>query len=106
MLEIPVIRWGKEYESMTKMDVVHFETGETLARVHEANGGLIKMDMKKAKKAREILRQFSIQELVDKCAVAGELYDCRWVMGSRIRTASATCSQRRRDFPSTCAVST
>jgi acyl-CoA reductase-like NAD-dependent aldehyde dehydrogenase len=75
MLEIPVIRWGKEYESMTKMDVVHFETGETLARVHEANGGLIKMDMKKAKKAREILRQFSIQELVDKCAVAGELYE-------------------------------
>ena len=56
MLEIPVIRWGKEYQSMTKMDVVHFETGETLARVHEANGGLIKMDMKKAKKAREILR--------------------------------------------------
>jgi len=75
MLEIPVVRWGKEYESMSKMDVVHFETGETLARVHEANGGLIKMDMKKAKKAREILRQFSIQELVDKCAVAGELYE-------------------------------
>jgi len=73
MLEIPVVRWGKEYESMSKMDVVHFETGETLARVHEANAGLIKMDMKKAKKAREILRQFSIQELVDKCAVAGEL---------------------------------
>ena len=75
MLEIPVIRWGKEYESMSKMDVVHFETGETLARVHEANGGLIKMDMKKAKKARNILREFSIQELVDKCAKAGELYE-------------------------------
>ena len=50
MIEIPVIRWGKEYESMDKMDVVHFETGETLARVHEANGGIIKMDMRKAKK--------------------------------------------------------
>lgn len=75
MLEIPVIRWGKEYQSMSKTDVVHFETGETLAQVNEANGGLIKMDMRKAKKAREVLRQFSIQELVDKVAAAGELFE-------------------------------
>lgn len=75
MLEIPVIRWGQPYESMSKMDVVHFETGETLARVHEANGGLIKMDMRKSRNAREILRQFSIQQLVDMCAKAADLYE-------------------------------
>lgn len=75
MLEIPVIRWGQPYESMEKMDVVHFETGETLAQVHEANGGIIKMDMRKAKKARQILREFPIEDLVEKCAKAADLYE-------------------------------
>ena len=47
MLDIPAIRWGKPYESIEKKDVVHFESGETLATVHQANGGIVKMDMKK-----------------------------------------------------------
>jgi hypothetical protein len=34
MLDIPIIRWGKPYESLEKDEVVHFETGETLATVH------------------------------------------------------------------------
>ena len=59
MLEIPVIRWGQPYESMEQQPVVHFETGEELATVHQANGGLIKMDMRKAAKARDLLRQIA-----------------------------------------------
>lgn len=74
MLEIPVIRWGKPYESMEKQPVVHFETGETLASMNQANGGLIKMDMRKAAKARELLRQFSIEQLCDMCVVAADHY--------------------------------
>ncbi|MEZ6058317.1 MAG: aldehyde dehydrogenase family protein [Planctomycetaceae bacterium] len=74
MLEIPVIRWGKPYESVDKQPVVHFETGEELALVHQANGGLIKMDMRKASKAREILRQFSIEQLCEMAAKAAELF--------------------------------
>jgi acyl-CoA reductase-like NAD-dependent aldehyde dehydrogenase len=74
MLEIPVIRWGQPYESMEKQPVVHFETGEELATVHQANGGLIKMDMRKANKARDILRQFSIEDLCGMAARAAELY--------------------------------
>jgi acyl-CoA reductase-like NAD-dependent aldehyde dehydrogenase len=74
MLEIPVIRWGQPYESMEKQPVVHFETGEALATVHQANGGLIKMDMRKASKARDILRQFSIDDLCGMAARAAELY--------------------------------
>ncbi|MFV0444612.1 MAG: aldehyde dehydrogenase family protein [Planctomycetaceae bacterium] len=74
MLEIPVIRWGQPYESMEKQPVVHFETGEELATVHQANGGLIKMDMRKADKARDILRQFSIEDLCAKAEKAAELY--------------------------------
>lgn len=74
MIEIPVIRWGQPYESMEKAPVVHFETGETLALMNQANAGLIKLDMKKAAKAREVLRQFSIQQLVDKVKEAAEYY--------------------------------
>ena len=74
MLEIPAIRWGKPYESMEKKDVVHFETGETLATVHQANGGIVKMDMRKGQKARDILREFKISDLIEMCKKAAELY--------------------------------
>ncbi|REK25212.1 MAG: aldehyde dehydrogenase family protein [Planctomycetota bacterium] len=74
MIEIPVIRWGQPYESMDKEPVVHFESGEELAVVHQANGGLIKMDMRKADKARDILRQFSVEDLCDMAGKAAEFY--------------------------------
>ena len=74
MLEIPVIRWGEPYESMEQAEVVHFETAEPMAKIHQANGGLVKMDMRKAHKARKILREFSIDDLVAKCEKAAELY--------------------------------
>ncbi len=74
MLEVPVIRWGKSYESLAKEEVVHFETGETLASVHQANAGLVNVDMRHAGKAREILRQFSVDELMKKCAEAADYY--------------------------------
>lgn len=74
MLEIPVIRWGKPYESLEKSDVVHFETGEVLAQMHQANSGLVQMDMRKASRAREILKQFSCADLIRRCGHAAELF--------------------------------
>ncbi|MBL8850183.1 MAG: aldehyde dehydrogenase family protein, partial [Planctomycetaceae bacterium] len=74
MLEIPVIRWGQPYESVEKQPVVHFETGEELAVMHQANAGLIKLDGRKAGKARDILRQFSIEQLCEMCVKAADLY--------------------------------
>ena len=44
MLNIPVIRWGQPYTSMDVDEVVHFATGEPIARVSRANGGLIQRD--------------------------------------------------------------
>ncbi len=75
MIEIPVVRWGKPYESMQKSEVVHFETGETLATVHQANGGLVKMDMRKGRQARDVLRSFRIADLIDMCARAADLFE-------------------------------
>ena len=74
MLEIPVIRWGQPYESMEKDKIVHFETGEALATVNNANAGLIKMDMRKQGKARDILRQFTVEQLCEMSAKAADLY--------------------------------
>jgi acyl-CoA reductase-like NAD-dependent aldehyde dehydrogenase len=74
MLELPVIRWGKPYESLEKQDVADFETGEVLARVHQANAGIFRMDMRKAGQARAALRRIDPEELVGLCERAGEMY--------------------------------
>ena len=54
--------------------VVHFATGETIAEVSRANGGLIQRDMRHAARARDVLREFSIDELIARAGKAGELY--------------------------------
>ncbi|HEX6987387.1 MAG TPA: aldehyde dehydrogenase family protein [Planctomycetaceae bacterium] len=74
MLELPVIRWGKPYESLEKQDVADFETGEVLARVHQANAGIFRMDMRKAHQARAALKRIDPDELVGMCERAGEIY--------------------------------
>ena len=75
MLEIPVIRWGKPYESLETTEVVHFNTGEPIAKVHSANGGLLTRDMKKANNARNALKQFSCEDLIAKVAKAADLFE-------------------------------
>ena len=74
MINIPVLRWGSSYTSMDVDDVVHFSTGEPIARVSRANGGLIQRDMRKAARAREVLREIPIDELIARVGRAGELY--------------------------------
>ncbi|MCP4813394.1 MAG: aldehyde dehydrogenase family protein [Planctomycetaceae bacterium] len=74
MLNIPVIRWGKPYESLELDEVVHFSTGETIAQVSQANGGIIQRDMRKAHRAREILRDIPCSELIERLKKAGDLY--------------------------------
>lgn len=75
MIEIPVIRWGKPYESLESTEVVHFHTGEVIAKVSSANGGLVTRDMRKAHEARKILKQFSIEDLIAKVARAADLFE-------------------------------
>jgi acyl-CoA reductase-like NAD-dependent aldehyde dehydrogenase len=74
MLHIPVLRWGDPYTSMDVDEVVHFADGEPIARVSRANGGLIQRDMRKAQRARDVLREIPIDELIARAGAAGELY--------------------------------
>ncbi|HMJ83575.1 MAG TPA: aldehyde dehydrogenase family protein [Vicinamibacterales bacterium] len=74
MLNIPVLRWGTPYTSIDVDPVVHFATGEPIANVSRANGGLIQRDMRKAARAREVLRDIPIDDLIARAGKAGELY--------------------------------
>jgi acyl-CoA reductase-like NAD-dependent aldehyde dehydrogenase len=74
MLHLPVLRWGQPYDSLEKDEVVHFSTGEPIATVSRANGGLIQRDARKAARAREALRAIPIDDLIAIAGTAGELY--------------------------------
>ncbi len=74
MLNLPILRWGQPYTSMEQDEVVHFLTGKTLARVSQANTGLLSRDMKHAERARSVLTEIPIPELIQMMKKAGELY--------------------------------
>ena len=74
MLHLPVLRWGEPYTSMEVDEVVHFSTGEPIARVSRANGGLIQRDARKAQRARDALREIPADDLIARVGRAGELY--------------------------------
>jgi acyl-CoA reductase-like NAD-dependent aldehyde dehydrogenase len=74
MLHIPVSRWGEPYKSLDLDKVVHFDTGEILAEVSRANGGLVERDMRFAKRARDLLREIPIKDLLTMVKAAADLY--------------------------------
>ena len=74
MLHIPVLRWGEPYKSMEIDKVVHFASGEVLAEVSRANGGLVERDMRHAQRARHALREIPIKELLKMVKKAADLY--------------------------------
>src|SRR4051812_14092347 len=74
MLHIPISRWGEPYKSLDLDKVVHFDTGEALAEVSRANGGLVERDMRHAQRARDVLREIPIKDLLKMAKKAGELF--------------------------------
>jgi acyl-CoA reductase-like NAD-dependent aldehyde dehydrogenase len=87
MINLPVLRWGQPYTSMDIDEVVHFQTGEPIAKVSRANAGLIQRDMRKAQRARDVLRELPIDELIARVATAGELYaNAELPMGDGMQT--------------------
>ena len=74
MLNLPILRWGQPYTSLEQDTVRHFITGETLAKVSQANTGLFGRDMRQARLAREALIGIPIAELIEMMKTAGDLY--------------------------------
>jgi acyl-CoA reductase-like NAD-dependent aldehyde dehydrogenase len=73
-VHIPVLRWGKPYDSLEVDNVVHFITGEPIAKVSQANAGLLERDMRKAPQARAALRDIPCDELIERIKKAADLY--------------------------------
>ena len=74
MLNLPILRWGQPYTSLDQDTVVHFLTGETLARVSQSNTGLVGRDMKQAWRAREALIEIPIPELIGMMRKAADFF--------------------------------
>src|SRR6266436_2938254 len=74
MINIPVLRWGRPYTSLEVDNVIHFSTGETLAKVSQANTGLLGRDMRQAQRARDVLTEIPIPELIGIMKRAADFY--------------------------------
>src|SRR5436309_2753911 len=72
MLHIPILRHGKPYESIDKVEILHHATGEPVARVSQANAGLISRDVGRIDDT--ILEQFTVNELLAICKKAAALF--------------------------------
>ncbi|NKB89557.1 MAG: aldehyde dehydrogenase family protein [Acidobacteria bacterium] len=74
MIHVPILRWGKPYQSLETTVVEHFATGEPVAEVSAATAGMVKRDLRKAARARAALREFSPAELAECARKAADLY--------------------------------
>ncbi len=75
MITLSPLRWGKPYESLDFTNVVHFDTGEPIAKIGNVGGGIVGRDMRQARKAREALLQLTPADLIDKCKTAAKLFE-------------------------------
>jgi acyl-CoA reductase-like NAD-dependent aldehyde dehydrogenase len=71
---LPVLRLGRSYESLDHLDIKDHRTGEVKATVSTINAGILRKDFKKLGDARAALKRFSVAELIDLSAKAGELF--------------------------------
>ena len=74
VLNLPILRWGKPYDSLEVDQVLHFMTGEPIAKVSQANGGLLERDMRFAQRARDVLRELPAEDLIARVKKAADLY--------------------------------
>ncbi|MEM6672576.1 MAG: aldehyde dehydrogenase, partial [Planctomycetota bacterium] len=70
----PVLRAGKEYESLDRVELKSHRDGETVASVSQANAGIIRRDMKKLEANARTLRAMPIAERIDRCREAARIF--------------------------------
>ena len=96
MLHIPILRHGQPYESIDQVTIVHHATGEPVARVSQANPGLIARDV--VRMDHDLLDAFPMRNLLAMSRKAAELFmsaelpvgDARHGFEDYVRHLSAT----------------
>ena len=71
---LPALRLGRPYASLEQTEVKDYRTGEVRAVVSTVNGGIVKRDLARIGVAREALNRFTVAELIELSAKAGELF--------------------------------
>lgn len=71
---IPALRRGRPYESLDKANVVDCRSGAVLATVSQVNAGIIRKDLARVAESRAALKKFSVSQLIEICARAGEQF--------------------------------
>ena len=108
---IPVLRWGEPYDEPRKSTRSSTSsTGEPIAQVSRANGGLVERDMRKAQRARDVLREIPIDELIARVGKRRRAVRERDAADGRrhadARRVRARAVGDHRACPSTCAART
>ena len=71
---LPVLRLGRSYESLDKLEIKDHRTGEVKAVVSSINAGILRKDFRKLGDARAALKKFTVAQLVAMSAKAGEFF--------------------------------
>ena len=69
---LPILRLGRSYESLDKVEVKDHRSGEVIATVSTVNAGILRKDFRRIGEAQAALRKFTVAQLIDICAKAGE----------------------------------
>ncbi len=71
---IPAIRRGRNYESLDKSTLVDHRDGSALVSISQVNAGIIRKDLARIGESRAALKKFTVDQLIDISAKAGELF--------------------------------
>jgi len=74
MHHAPILRAGRDYESLEKSEVTDLRTGEVLAEVSQANPGLVRRDLRNQDAHAAVARAVASSEWIDICKRAGDLF--------------------------------
>ncbi len=74
MIHIPILRHGVPYKSLDVIRIPHHRTRETFAEMSQANGGIIRRDLRDETQAeaRQALAKIPFEQLLDICARAAD----------------------------------
>lgn len=71
---LPVLRLGRNYESLDKLEIKDHRTGEVKAVVSTINAGILRKDFRRLGEARAALNKFTVAQLIELSAKAGEIF--------------------------------
>jgi acyl-CoA reductase-like NAD-dependent aldehyde dehydrogenase len=74
MIQLPILRYGTPYRSIDTNELSDITSGEPLARVSQANRGLIARDLLKASERRQQLAKLPVADLIEICKKAAALF--------------------------------